>query len=135
MLVACGAMLRVSRCVRARAIASRSRAGSGYRARYHRGRAMKTRPVHDDTTIGVGRARAGCPPAGKGTLPAQLDGSAALLHGSTADASRAVQANGGALAGPDVAATAQRGVAGASAPLPHGEAIQRAFGRHDVSGV
>jgi Domain of unknown function (DUF4157) len=33
------------------------------------------------------------------------------------------------------AATADRGVAGASSQLPHLEAIQRAFGRHDVRGV
>ncbi len=50
---------------------------------------------------------------------------------------RAVQADGGALAGeaPSVAATAERGVAGASAELPHADAIQQAFGKHDVSGV
>ena len=31
--------------------------------------------------------------------------------------------------------TAATGVAGAASPLPHGADIQRAFGRHDVSGV
>lgn len=31
--------------------------------------------------------------------------------------------------------TAAAGVAGPGQPLPHGDAIQRAFGRHDVSGV
>jgi hypothetical protein len=46
----------------------------------------------------------------------------------------AIQAKGD-LDGPDVAATAGRGVAGASAPLPHQDAIQRSFGKHDVSGV
>ena len=30
---------------------------------------------------------------------------------------------------------AARGVAGSGGPLPHGDQIQRAFGRHDVSGV
>jgi hypothetical protein len=34
-----------------------------------------------------------------------------------------------------VHAAAERGVATAASPLPHGDTIQRAFGRHDVSGV
>lgn len=46
-----------------------------------------------------------------------------------------VQGNGGDLAGEDIAATAERGVAGASSQLPHLSAIQAAFGRHDVSHV
>ncbi len=41
----------------------------------------------------------------------------------------------GQLGGPDVAATAERGVAGASSELPHADTIQQAFGKHDVSGV
>jgi hypothetical protein len=32
-------------------------------------------------------------------------------------------------------AAAERGVASAGGPLPHGEAIQRSFGRHDISDV
>lgn len=35
----------------------------------------------------------------------------------------------------DVHATAQRGVGGAGRQLPHLDAIQRSFGKHDVSGV
>ncbi len=35
----------------------------------------------------------------------------------------------------DVEATAQAGVAGAGSPLPHVDVIQRAFGKHDVSGI
>ncbi len=35
----------------------------------------------------------------------------------------------------EVAATAARGVGGGAESLPHGEKIQQAFGRHDVSGV
>jgi hypothetical protein len=34
-----------------------------------------------------------------------------------------------------VHATAERGLAGATEPLPHGTTIQRLFGRHDISGV
>src|SRR3954469_7012799 len=34
-----------------------------------------------------------------------------------------------------VHAAAARGTAGGGGPLPHGESIQRAFGRHDVSDV
>lgn len=37
--------------------------------------------------------------------------------------------------GADVHAHAQRGVEGAAQPLPHGAAIQAAFGHHDVGGV
>ena len=39
---------------------------------------------------------------------------------------------------PDVAAvhaSAQQGIATAASPLPHAETIQRAFGRHDISGI
>jgi len=39
---------------------------------------------------------------------------------------------------PDTAAvhaSAQRGIATSASPLPHGETIQRAFGRHDISGI
>ena len=35
----------------------------------------------------------------------------------------------------DVQSTAQAGVAGASSRLPHFDTIQRAFGKHDISGV
>ena len=35
----------------------------------------------------------------------------------------------------DITEAAAQGVAGGGGPLPHGDTIQRAFGRHDVSGV
>jgi len=41
----------------------------------------------------------------------------------------------GAASDDHVHEAAQRGVAGAGSALPHGDAIQRAFGRHDISGV
>ncbi|MBK7073412.1 MAG: DUF4157 domain-containing protein [Myxococcales bacterium] len=43
--------------------------------------------------------------------------------------------DGGAARGGDVGTIAAAGVASASAPLPHADAIQRAFGRHDVGHV
>jgi hypothetical protein len=46
----------------------------------------------------------------------------------------AVQARGN-LDGPSVHAVAARGVAGGGGSLPHLDAIQRSFGRHDVTGV
>jgi Domain of unknown function (DUF4157) len=45
------------------------------------------------------------------------------------------RANGAAVASNDVPATAEAGVAGASSRLPHFDTIQRAFGKHDISGV
>jgi hypothetical protein len=50
------------------------------------------------------------------------------------DAYGTVQARGD-LEGPEVQATAARGVAGAGGALPHRATIQALFGRHDVSGV
>lgn len=41
----------------------------------------------------------------------------------------------GQASGVDVQASAARGTTGSGEALPHGEAIQRLFGRHDVSGV
>ncbi len=64
-------------------------------------------------------------PAGKRTLVDQLE--PVQRHGSA-----------GGAHGPDdaqVHAAADRGTATASSPLPHGDWIQRAFGRHDVSNV
>ncbi|MFO0745067.1 MAG: DUF4157 domain-containing protein [Myxococcota bacterium] len=46
-----------------------------------------------------------------------------------------VQMKGGGPAAGDVHAAAERGTAGAGGSLPHGDKIQAAFGRHDVSGV
>ncbi|HVV83498.1 MAG TPA: DUF4135 domain-containing protein [Kofleriaceae bacterium] len=46
-----------------------------------------------------------------------------------------VQADGGAVGGADVHATAAQGVAGAGGSLPYLSTIQQAFGRHDVGGV
>lgn len=45
------------------------------------------------------------------------------------------RADGGAEAAPSVHAAAARGVATAAASLPHLSTIQRAFGRHDISGI
>ncbi len=54
----------------------------------------------------------------------------------SADVRGAIQRAGGSNSDPDRAhAIAGQGVAGASDPLPHGDAIQASFGRHDVSGV
>lgn len=68
------------------------------------------------------------PPSDPGV--SQAPGRRAPLAGG-----RAVQARAGSMSGPDVAATADRGVSGASAELPHREVIQRSFGRHDLGGV
>lgn len=57
---------------------------------------------------------------------------------SAAVAGRAVQADRGAMQLDDPFAihlAAQRGVTGGGGPLPHLDAIQRAFGHHDVTGV
>jgi hypothetical protein len=73
--------------------------------------------------------------AGKQTLTGGLGASQDPGKQTLTDAARPVQASTGNLSGRDVAATADRGVAGASAQLPHSAAIQRAFGRHDISGI
>lgn len=75
--------------------------------------------------MGLGAAS---PSPSSGAVGVQLRAAGSGRH-------RAVQANGGELAGDDVAATAERGVAGASSQLPHLGAIQQAFGHHDVGGV
>lgn len=54
------------------------------------------------------------------------------LAGQPLDVQLARLSPGGAEA---VQKAAERGTSGAGGPLPHGKAIQRAFGRHDVSGV
>lgn len=61
----------------------------------------------------------------------------AIIHPEAWRAGAAIQrrANGVASPGTDVQSTAQSGVAGASSPLPHADVIQRAFGKHDISGV
>ena len=46
-----------------------------------------------------------------------------------------VQADTGSPGGDDPLSAAASGVSGATAPLPHFNAIQSSFGRHDVSGV
>lgn len=66
-----------------------------------------------------------------GDLGASQDPGKQTLTGAV----RPVQASTGSLSGQDVAATADRGVAGASARLPHLDAIQQSFGKHDVSGI
>ncbi|MCA9518899.1 MAG: DUF4157 domain-containing protein, partial [Myxococcales bacterium] len=48
----------------------------------------------------------------------------------------AVQREGGGGGGTEaVHAAAAEGVAGSGSSMPHGDAIQSAFGRHDVSGI
>jgi hypothetical protein len=57
-------------------------------------------------------------------------------HGDAAGSKPAVQRKEtGAQATADVHADASRGVAGPGAALPHADAIQRAFGAHDISNV
>ncbi|MBA3502855.1 MAG: DUF4157 domain-containing protein, partial [Deltaproteobacteria bacterium] len=61
-----------------------------------------------------------------------------VLHPNAARGALPIQrlANGAAASSTaDVQATAQTGVAGASSRLPHFDPIQRAFGKHDISGV
>jgi len=48
---------------------------------------------------------------------------------------KAVQAKGGNVKGANAEARAAEGVKGAGQALPHGETIQKAFGKHDISGV
>jgi hypothetical protein len=88
-------------------------------------RAPATRGIaRDDAgTPGVPSASSG-PGPGKQTLTAQLGVQrSSSPQGSHGSDGHAIQ---------DAAA---QGVAGGSGPLPHGDAIQRLFGRHDVSGV
>lgn len=64
----------------------------------------------------------------------------AQLARTTRDDSPAVQQRAEAGAATDgtgegVQQAAAQGVAGAGGRLPHGDVIQRAFGRHDVSGI
>ena len=42
---------------------------------------------------------------------------------------------GGGQSDAGMQAAAERGLSGGGGPMPHGDAIQRSFGRHDVSGV
>src|SRR6185295_10744705 len=73
--------------------------------------------------------------AGAQTLTGGLGASGEPGKQTLTSAVSPVQANTGDLAGEDAGATAERGVAGASAQLPHLDRIQQSFGRHDVSGV
>ncbi len=58
-----------------------------------------------------------------------------LGSGGSPGSGAQVQARGELAGGSDVTAIAAQGVASASSPLPHQEAIQQSFGKHDVSGV
>lgn len=60
-----------------------------------------------------------------------------ILRASTdATADRSEQeAEGNALQGDHIHEVASKGVAGPSAPLPHLDAVQRSFGKHDISSV
>jgi hypothetical protein len=57
-----------------------------------------------------------------------------VLHGPGTNAPVQRRANG-ASSTADVQTTANAGVASANSPLPHLDAIQRSFGKHDVSGI
>ena len=73
----------------------------------------------------------------KSAEPVQRSAKAAMRGLSFDEGERAlapVQADGGHLQG-DVQAIAGRGVAGGGGKLPHAEAIQRSFGKHDVGNV
>lgn len=91
------------------------------------------------TEIGHAPVRAsGGPAPGKRTLAEQLPGTA-----TGAPVQRVASGGGprpmarGDAAGDAAAihASAERGVATASSPLPHAETIQRLFGRHDISAI
>jgi len=56
-------------------------------------------------------------------------------HGSALRPPRPVQYRGAGERGGDAHAVAARGVSGAGGALPHGDAIQASFGRHDVGHV
>ena len=59
-----------------------------------------------------------------------------VLHPSTSSHAAPVQRRAnGAASSADVQSTAQAGVAGATSRLPHFDTIQRAFGKHDISGI
>jgi hypothetical protein len=60
-------------------------------------------------------------------------GPASKIGGSTLTGQLGV--HGGAAGEGDVQPIAAQGVAGGGGSLPHGEAIQRAFGRHDISAI
>jgi hypothetical protein len=99
----------------------------------------QTRTTHLDVAAAepaVQRKAAATPGATSASGPAERAGDWAMSDGMiSAMGLGAVQAYGGALGGPDVVATAERGVASASSQLPHLDTIQQSFGRHDVSGV
>jgi len=81
-----------------------------------------------------GRQAAGGPKAAESESLVTSDGDAKPPLENRAPHGAQALATGGATED-HVHAAAQRGVAGAGSALPHGEAIQRAFGRHDVSRV
>ncbi|HWU88901.1 MAG TPA: DUF4157 domain-containing protein [Kofleriaceae bacterium] len=64
----------------------------------------------------------GLHPAAYETLQRMAGGGSAAAPGSPADPR-------------DAHAIAERGVAGAGAPLPHHDAVQASFGRHDIGGI
>ncbi|MEZ4398728.1 MAG: DUF4157 domain-containing protein [Kofleriaceae bacterium] len=87
----------------------------------------------DDTPTRTGR-----PAPGKVTLTSQVAPRAAGTTPPTPSAPRVVQADRGRVAGDDPFAlhqVAAAGVSGSGGALPHGEAIARSFGNHDVSGI
>ncbi len=71
--------------------------------------------------------------AGPGPATPDLDGLGYLTLGEPVQRRGATEPNAGTAW--DIHETAAAGVAGPGAPLPHLDAIQRAFGPHDVTGV
>ncbi len=71
-----------------------------------------------------------------GVLVLQLYGAARDSEGEeeTVD-SHPVMPYGGEISGANVHAAARAGISGSGGALPHADAIQRSFGRHDVTGV
>jgi hypothetical protein len=82
---------------------------------------------------GHGPADAAAPASkiGAGTLVQALGGAIAAPESKVGGGSLAGQLGDGAA----VQQIAAAGTAGAGGPLPHGDAIQRAFGHHDIGGV
>jgi len=112
-----------------------------------------TRPSRSDRLLSSLEAReAQMRDSSKSSRPPQLEQTSGEVHASPAAASVQLKAAlrglpfeqqvqmlspgpGGDDGGADVHTKAQAGLSGGGGPLPHREAIQKSFGRHDVSNV
>jgi hypothetical protein len=72
---------------------------------------------------------------GGSTLVQALGGNMAAPASKVGGSSLAGQLGGGTGSGSSIQEVAAMGITGTGGPLPHGDSIQRAFGRHDVSGI